>query len=92
MLAADDAGVHEQRVAEAPRAVGSESARVVDHVGENVGADLQLGEHARLVVEIVRAGAAAGDDRAGEAGSPRAHRGASPSTARAASDSARRSA
>ena len=71
-------------VAEATRAVRRHRHAVVDHVGEDVGADLQLGQHARLVIEIVRAGAAAGDDRAGEAGRHAGASRAAPSIARAA--------
>ena len=61
---ADDRRAHRQRGAERVRLVAAHDGVAVVDVHERVGAGLQLGEHAELVVEVVRARAAARDDAA----------------------------
>ena len=64
---ADDRRAHRQRGAERVRLVAAQHGVAVVDVHQRVGAGLHLGQHAELVVEVVRAGAAAGDDPRREA-------------------------
>src|SRR3546814_18401093 len=68
MVGAYNACVDEEGRAEGPPAVAGQVHRVVLDIGDDVGADLQLGEHAGRGIERMAAGAAAGDDGAGMAG------------------------
>jgi hypothetical protein len=56
-------GVDEERAFERLNALAAQIAILVLPIHEHVGADLQLGEGAELRVNVVRAGAAAGDER-----------------------------
>ena len=64
---ADHRRAHRERGAERVRVVAAHDGVAVVHVHERVRAGLQLGEHAELVVEVVRARAAARDDPRREA-------------------------
>jgi hypothetical protein len=61
-------GVHKQRAPEPPGVLRAHRHLVVLHVAEDIRADLQVGHDVQLMIEVVRAGAAAGHDLGSPAG------------------------